>query len=358
MASGFNFGSGLTNTTGSTGFGKTAFGTTTGTTTPLKLGAAAPTLASPLTNNLSTASTTPFKGLGGGLGGSLGGGLTAGTGGGLGAGLGGLSGGLGLGGTSTNPLAATGSTSLSTNPLGTANTTNPLGATGLTTATTNPLGTTTTTASTTGTTPAPATTTITNSTVTFKILEDYVNKWMNELDSQEKDFLNQATQLNALDKLMIENGDKIVDLSGEVDRLNSEQEQLEQELNFLYTQQTDLEGSIKKLEGGIEQMPTIPQQHCDTSRIEMYKLLVEVDNQLRSQSGDLRDIIKRLNYTNVSLNDPIMQVNKILNAHMDSLNWIEENTGLIQNQAENLSKTIDERMRESESSASKYSFLS
>jgi len=33
---------------------------------------------------------------------------------------------------------------------------------------------------------------------------------MSELDSQEKDFLNQATQLNALDKLMIENGDKVV----------------------------------------------------------------------------------------------------------------------------------------------------
>jgi len=118
-----------------------------------------------------------------------------------------------------------------------------------------------------------------------------------------------------------------VDLSSEVDRLNNEQDQLEQELNFLYSQQTDLEGSIKKLEDGIEQMPTIPQQHCDTSRIEMYKLLIEVDNQLRSQSGDLKDIIKRLNCTNVNLNDPIMQINKILNAHMDSLNWIEENTG-------------------------------
>lgn len=180
---------------------------------------------------------------------------------------------------------------------------------------------------------------------------------MNELDSQEKDFLSQATQLNALDKLMVENGDKIVDLSGEVDRLNNEQDQLEQELNFLYSQQTDLEGSIKKLEDGIEQMPAIPQQHCDTSRIEMYKLLIEVDNQLRSQSGDLRDVIKRLNCTNVNLNDPIMQINKILNAHMDSLNWIEENTGLIQNQAEKLTKTMDERLRETESSA-KYSFLS
>ena len=109
--------------------------------------------------------------------------------------------------------------------------------------------------------------------------------------------------------------------------MNNEQEQLEQELNFLYSQQNDLEGSIKKLELGIEQMPIIPQQHSDTSRIEMYKLLIEVDNQLRSQSGDLRDIIKRLNSTNVNLNDPIVQISKILNAHMDSLNWIEENTG-------------------------------
>ena len=222
----------------------------------------------------------------------------------------------------------------------------------------NPLGgglagTGTTTTAATTTTSNTATQPTTNSTLTFKILEDYVNKWMSDLDSQEKDFLNQATQLNALDKLMIENGEKvfiwkredfynscafainfkcyikIVDLSGEVDRLNSEQDQLDQELNFLYSQQTDLEGSIKKLEQSIEGMPTIPQQHCDTSRIEMYKLLIEVDNQLRSQSGDLKDVIKRLNCTNINLNDPVMQINKILNAHMDSLNWIEENTSKV-----------------------------
>lgn len=83
----------------------------------------------------------------------------------------------------------------------------------------------------------------------------------------------------------------------------------------------------------------IPQQHQqspyyqstmisgDTSRIEMYKLLVEVDNQLKSTSCDVRDIIKRLNETNVNLNDPIVQISKILNSHMDSLNWIEENSG-------------------------------
>lgn len=124
-------------------------------------------------------------------------------------------------------------------------------------------------------------------------------------------------------------------------RLTNDQDQLEQELNFIYSQQNDLEQTIKKLEQGIEQMPLIiPQQlqqpspyfqpaiSGDTSRIEMYKLLIEVDNQLKSTSCDLKEIIKRLNETNVNLNDPIVQISKILNSHMDSLNWIEENSGI------------------------------
>ena len=108
--------------------------------------------------------------------------------------------------------------------------------------------------------------------------------------------------------------------------MSNEQDQLEQELNFLYSQQNDLEQSIKKLEAGIDQMPPIPQTHMDSSRNDMYKSLIEVDNQLKTLSGDLRDVIKRLNDTNVNMNDPIVQISKILNAHMESLNWIEENT--------------------------------
>lgn len=118
---------------------------------------------------------------------------------------------------------------------------------------------------------------------------------------------------------------KIIDVSSEVNRLNAEQDQLEQELNFVFSQQNDLEQAIKKLESNIEQMPLITQQTSDTSRIEMYKLLIEVDNQLKTMSIDLKDIIKRLNETNVNVNDPVVQISKILNAHMDSLNWIEEN---------------------------------
>ena len=120
---------------------------------------------------------------------------------------------------------------------------------------------------------------------------------------------------------------KIIEISSDINRINNDQDQLEQDLNFIFSQQNDLEQAIKKLESEIEQMPMIPQQVSDTSRIEMYRLLIEVDTQLKSTSLDLRDIIKRLNDTNVNMNDPITQISKILNAHMNSLSWIEENTG-------------------------------
>jgi nuclear pore complex protein Nup62 len=153
-----------------------------------------------------------------------------------------------------------------------------------------------------------ATATTETSTITFKVLEDHINNWMNDLDTQEKEFLNQACQLNALDRMMIDNGEKIVDLNDDVDRLNKEQEKLEQELDFIMTQQNYLEQSIKKLEDGVDKMPilTSSQQYgSDTDRIQTYQLLIGIDNQLKTMSKDLKQIIDRLNTTNVNLNDPV-----------------------------------------------------
>lgn len=196
----------------------------------------------------------------------------------------------------------------------------------------------------------------TTSTITFKTLEEHINTWMNDLDTQEKEFLDQACQLNALDRLMIDNGEKIVDLNTEVDRLKNEQNKLEQELDFITGQQSYLEQSIKKLETGIEQMPAITKQYGDEERVQTYQLLLTIDNQLNTMSTDLKDIIKRLNATNVNLNDPAVQISKILNAHMDSLSYIEENTSAIQNQVDQLTKGISDKIKETEKTT-KSSFL-
>lgn len=43
----------------------------------------------------------------------------------------------------------------------------------------------------------------------YRQLEDSINKWTQELEEQEAVFLDQATQVNAWDRLLIENGDMV-----------------------------------------------------------------------------------------------------------------------------------------------------
>lgn len=45
--------------------------------------------------------------------------------------------------------------------------------------------------------------------MTYAQLESLINKWSLELEDQEKHFLHQATQVNAWDRTLIENGEKV-----------------------------------------------------------------------------------------------------------------------------------------------------
>lgn len=53
------------------------------------------------------------------------------------------------------------------------------------------------------------TTAVPSQQMNYKQLEDKINKWMTELEEQERLFLTQATQVNAWDRLLIDNGEKV-----------------------------------------------------------------------------------------------------------------------------------------------------
>lgn len=42
------------------------------------------------------------------------------------------------------------------------------------------------------------------SKMSYQQLEENINKWMSELEKQEQDFLELATQVNAWDRLLVE----------------------------------------------------------------------------------------------------------------------------------------------------------
>ncbi|EFN77218.1 nuclear pore glycoprotein p62 [Harpegnathos saltator] len=198
------------------------------------------------------------------------------------------------------------------------------------------LGTTTTVTSATGVQPA---------AINFCQLEESINKWTLELEEQEKVFVNQATQVNVWDKLLITNGEKIVILNQEVERVKFEQQQLEHELDYVIGQQKELQECLVPLEKELASLSV-----SDPDREYTYRLSETLDTQLKRMSEDLKEIIEHLNEANRAQDssDPIVQIGKILNAHMNSLQWLDQQTSLLNQKIQQIDQMHQSFRQESE----------
>uniref|UniRef100_A0A2K6P678 Nuclear pore glycoprotein p62 n=1 Tax=Rhinopithecus roxellana TaxID=61622 RepID=A0A2K6P678_RHIRO len=162
-----------------------------------------------------------------------------------------------------------------------------------------------------------------------------------------------ATQVNAWDRTLIENGEKITSLHREVEKVKLDQKRLDQELDFILSQQKELEDLLSPLEELVkEQSGTIYLQHADEEREKTYKLAENIDAQLKRMAQDLKDIIEHLNTSGApaDTSDPLQQICKILNAHMGSLQWIDQNSALLQRKVEEVTKVCEGRRKEQERS--------
>lgn len=183
--------------------------------------------------------------------------------------------------------------------------------------------------------------------VSYNQMEEYINKWTLELEEQEKVFLDQASQINAWDQLLISNNQKILELNNAVQKVKAEQETLEQELDFISTQHTELEESIAPLQKEFNKIPQM-----DVERTQVYITVENLDTQLKQMSEDLKEVIVNLNEANKCQDnsDPIIQIGKILNAHMSSLQWIENTSSTVSAKLDDLSKMHESFKRDSERS--------
>ncbi|KAB0804659.1 hypothetical protein PPYR_01629 [Photinus pyralis] len=204
-----------------------------------------------------------------------------------------------------------------------------------------PAGTALTTLTTSGISTLPAT-----GSMTFAQLEDTINKWTSDLEEQGKLFGNQARHLNAWDRLLISNAEKILGVSNGIERIKQQQDQLDQDLDFVLAQQKELEDCIAPLEKELSEIVV-----SDVDRDQTYKLAENIDTQLKQMSEDLKEIIEHLNEDTNKVqeaSDPIAQIGRILNAHMNSLQWIDRNTSQISSHLDEISKMHDLNRRNHE----------
>lgn len=182
--------------------------------------------------------------------------------------------------------------------------------------------------------------------MSYKELEEIIEKWLHDLGEQEKAFLSQAVQVNNWDKQLIENGEKVTLLNNEVERVKAEQRRLDRELDFILSQQEELEELLKPIENQMKSHHMIQHvQHSDVERERTYNLAENIDVQLKRMMEDLREIIERINNSNVTPNqgtdETMLQIGKILNSHMDSLQWIDQNSNQLQKRVGDVNQIIE-----------------
>ena len=127
-------------------------------------------------------------------------------------------------------------------------------------------------------------------------------------------------------------------------------QRLEHELDFIKGLQSELEDVLKPLEASVSEVPATA---VDQERQRTYTKAEQLDAQLQRMSEDLREIIEHINAQNRSsqedaTTDPVLQIGRVLNAHMDSLQWVDSSMAQVQKKLEEVSRLQEIRKKESE----------
>ena len=170
--------------------------------------------------------------------------------------------------------------------------------------------------------------------MTFKQLEGYINVWLNELNQMEADFQTQSQTINSWDSLLVNNGLKITNVNENLDLLKEEYKRIDQQLDFVISQQNELEQLLEPLEK--IQVDFNINDTASTEREFTYSLVDTVSNDLQGIGSELQNFIKKLNETKAShdLNDPLSSIGKILNSHIDALQYIEHQISVLKRNVE------------------------
>ncbi|OXA45743.1 nuclear pore glycoprotein p62 [Folsomia candida] len=169
----------------------------------------------------------------------------------------------------------------------------------------------------------------------FRELQELMNKWTIDLGEQEKQFIEQATKVNAWDKTVMANGEKIAELDATLAKVKVEDTRLCNTLEYLKSQQKDFESFLKPIE---DSLPV--NIAAEPEREQLFTLAENVDMELQQVAEDMKEIIRHINEANKTMDksDPIYQILTILNEHTDALQWVEDISNDVQKELENVTR--------------------
>jgi nuclear pore complex protein Nup62 len=194
-----------------------------------------------------------------------------------------------------------------------------------------------------------------------KTMDEIITRWATDLSKYQKDFKDQAAQVAAWDRLLVENGEKIQQLYLNTYEAEKASREVERHLVSVESQQEELESWLDKYENEVDQMFTRDvgrnEQLAgpDQEREKTYKLAEKLTDRLDEMGRDLSKMIKEINDISGTLSkgnkadDPVSsipfvvlarsllipltqlsQIVRVLNGHLSQLQWIDSNAAALQ----------------------------
>lgn len=212
-----------------------------------------------------------------------------------------------------------------------------------------------------------------------------MDDWRENLEEDRTAWIAQASDVTEYDNLLLSNNDKLSKLVEQVERVKSCQKQLDSNLELINIQQDDLEQLMGEIEKEIEEITlkrggrvssgtqsTIATlaggslQPVDIDRLMMYDLGNNINLQLNSMDRSISELIHKINTihshntgtmihshlnSGVSEEDyetsrtnnntrAIMQITEILNRHLDSLQWLDEQSTLLEHKLKDVYRSL------------------
>ncbi|CAG8536090.1 8888_t:CDS:2 [Paraglomus brasilianum] len=170
-------------------------------------------------------------------------------------------------------------------------------------------------------------------------IEDIMNKWNKDLDVCEKGFHSQAKEIGEMDRKVIDNIGKVGEIANQVESIKSIQQVIRSDLDNIAEQSGYLEKIVEQYETKYANITA--ETAVDKTREKSYKLVESMNEDLDKMGQTLATIITEVNRnmstsnavalgdeTDISAQneeeDALDEVVKILNAHLTSLQWIDQ----------------------------------
>lgn len=173
-------------------------------------------------------------------------------------------------------------------------------------------------------------------------MDEIITRWATDLQKYQKEFKDQATKVAAWDRLLVENGEKIQKLYLQTHEAEKASNEIDRQLQAVEGHQSELESFLDRYEKEVDDLYTKQVGGSDQlggpdqERERTYKVAENLTDRLDEMGKDLGKMITEINDISGSLSkgnkpdDPLSQIVRVLNGHLQQLQWVDTNAAALQ----------------------------